>query len=238
MGGGESLIGIHLKGRGFALQFKDGVAEFVEVVVDAGRCGRFLQLCDAVAAGGDEVALQPADFGRGEIKWRVADEDGFCRCGFHQIQHVGSKLRFRLAVGGVAGADDGVEPAVHVQVLEGGARMVADFVSKHRELMTALFQGLEDPCCAGQCQYIFEHDLLEMLAEQWQRGVDVLFAQQAFEGHRYATADGGAHGGVVGFGETELALRMRNAPVDGGEMVDQCPVQVEEYGLHGKLFFM
>jgi hypothetical protein len=26
--------------------------------------------------------------------------------------------------------------------------------------------------------------------------------------------------------------------VDGGEVVDQCPVEVEEYGLHAKLFFI
>jgi hypothetical protein len=29
-----------------------------------------------------------------------------------------------------------------------------------------------------------------------------------------------------------------NAAVDRGEVVDERPVQVEEYGLHGKLFFI
>lgn len=183
-----------------------------------------------VGAGGDGPAGETGVVGGGDVEGGVADEECGGGVGGELAEDVGGECRLGLEPGRVFGAEVAVEKGSEAEVRADQARGRAHFVGENGELRAAGVQGLEQLKRAGEEYDVVEHRRVPVGAVDGERLRDARRTDERREGVFESSADGGADLRQGRRKQAELAHRVTVAAMDGGEVVDERAVEVEEDG--------
>ncbi len=196
-----------------------------------------LELVGGVGAGGDAPDGEAGVAAGFNVPGGIADEEGFGGRGVELGEGVLGELDLRFQPRGVEGAEDGGEERADFQVIADEAGGGAVFVGEDGEFGAAVVEGFEEFTGAGEEGDVVEHGGVPVGAINREGFGGAFGSHEAADGEFEATADG-----VVNLFEgrrrkAEFLHRVRVAPMDRGEVIDEGAVEVEEEGFeigHGK----
>ncbi len=194
------------------------------------RGGGGAELVGGVGAGGDAPDGEAGGAAGFHIPGGVADEEGFGGGGVELRKRVAGELDLRFEPGGVGGAEDSVEERGDFKVFADEAGGWAVFVGEDGELGAAGVEFFEEFAGAGQKFDVVKHGGVPIRTIDREGFGDAVGADEAADGELETAADGVVDLFEGRRGQAEFLHRVRVAPVDRGEVVDEGAVEVEEEG--------
>lgn len=199
----------------------------------------FGELRGGVGAGRHAVAGETAVVRGLDVVGGVADHAGGGGVGAEGFQGVGGELGVGLEPGRIHRSEYGVEEVGDAEVIHEGAGGGAVFVGEDGAADAAGFEGFEEFAGAGEEGDAVEHVCVPVGAvdgEGFFEEGGVFFAEEALDGDFEAAADGAVNLFHGGLGEAEGAHGVDVGFVDGGEVIEEGAIEVEEDGaeaVHG-----
>lgn len=188
------------------------------------------ELVGGVGAGGDAPDGEAGGAAGFDVPSGVADEEGFGGSGVELRERVLGELEVGFEPRGVGGAENTGEERGDFEVVadEAGGRAV--FVGEDGELGAAGVEFFEEFAGAGEEGDVVEHGGVPIGAVDREGFGDAVGADEAAEGELEAAADGVVDLFEGRRREAEFLHRVRVATMDGGEVIDEGAVEVEEEG--------